>query len=295
MPAESLFALALETLLKFHSAEKYSASRRRYDSFMDTFRDDSDARDQSNTTEKVDYDPENSDHSNSTHKEGCSSSGHALDQGSMTSASLRSVGSSAGLEAFASPVPRMQSFIPPRNYGAVVPGYIFRSGFPQEENLSFLESLKLKTIITLVPDEVAPSHAKWMEDNNIRHLQIPIRPNKEDKSATPILDLNTALTVLLHRETHPILIHCNQGRHRTGCVVACFRRVIGEELLTAISEYHTYADPKARPLDEAFISNYDTEILNWAATSQRWVEHPEIGSRSVTPIPRRRTAPQIKA
>lgn len=44
-------------------------------------------------------------------------------------------------------IPRMESMTPPINYGAVIPGCIFRSGFPQEENHTFLQELKLKTVL----------------------------------------------------------------------------------------------------------------------------------------------------
>jgi protein tyrosine/serine phosphatase len=37
--------------------------------------------------------------------------------------------------------------------------------------------------------------------------------------------LQEALSALLDVRTHPILIHCNKGKHRTGCLVGCLRKV----------------------------------------------------------------------
>lgn len=34
---------------------------------------------------------------------------------------------------------------------------------------------------------------------------------------------------------HPLLIHCNKGKHRTGCLVGCFRKVRVEVGLTVLS------------------------------------------------------------
>ena len=29
----------------------------------------------------------------------------------------------------------------------------------------------------------------------------------------------------LDRRRHPVLVHCNKGRHRTGCLVGCIRKI----------------------------------------------------------------------
>ncbi|KAF2229349.1 hypothetical protein EV356DRAFT_475515 [Viridothelium virens] len=193
-------------------------------------------------------------------------------------------------------LPRMKSMTPPPNYGAVIPGCIFRSGYPLEANQGFLETLKLKTVLTLVSAITPPAHAEWMKENGIEHIQIPILPNKEGKPSTPVVNFNSALAVILRRSSHPILIHCNQGRHRTGCVVACFRRVIGEDLIAAISEYHTYADPKARPPDEVWIRNYDATALARVAAHEHWIGSPQQPTaRTLTPVASRTGAPKVRA
>lgn len=43
--------------------------------------------------------------------------------------------------------PRLRPLLPPVNFGAVVPSKVYRSSFPQVENIAFLKSLKLKTIL----------------------------------------------------------------------------------------------------------------------------------------------------
>ncbi|KAL9097319.1 MAG: hypothetical protein Q9165_000746 [Trypethelium subeluteriae] len=193
-------------------------------------------------------------------------------------------------------LPEMKSMILPPNYGVVIPDCIYRSGFPLEANQSFLETLKLKTVLTLVSKVTPSAHAEWMKENGIKHVQIPILPNKEDEPSTPIVNFHSALAVILRRSSHPILIHCNQGRHRTGCVIACFRRLIGEDLTAAISEYHTYADPKARALDEVWIRNYDAAALAGVAAHEHWIGSPQQPkARSLTPVASRTVAPKIKA
>ncbi|KAK4693871.1 hypothetical protein P7C71_g3606, partial [Lecanoromycetidae sp. Uapishka_2] len=67
---------------------------------------------------------------------------------------------------------------------------------------------------------------------------------------------------------YPLLIHCNKGKHRTGCMVACYRKLHGWTDAAIITEYRRYAEAKFRPLDEAFIRSFNakaaSQILNGA-------------------------------
>ena len=67
--------------------------------------------------------------------------------------------------------------------------------------------------------------------------------------------------MVLDCSNYPLLIHCNKGKHRTGCIVGCLRKVQGESMAEVINEYHAYADPKARRLDENFIRDFDERSL----------------------------------
>jgi Tyrosine phosphatase family len=42
---------------------------------------------------------------------------------------------------------RLKSLLPPSNFGAVIPGKVYRSSMPEPENFAFLSSLKLKTVL----------------------------------------------------------------------------------------------------------------------------------------------------
>ncbi|KAF2266625.1 hypothetical protein CC78DRAFT_121044 [Lojkania enalia] len=180
------------------------------------------------------------------------------------------------------PPERLRSLIPPANFGAVVPGSIYRSSYPQEENYEFLESLKLKTILTLVPEQVSFDYLNFMAQSDIQHFQVHIPANKGEVNIQSI-QMSNALRYVLDRSNHPILIHCNKGKHRTGCVVGCFRRVTGEELDNIFEEYHTYADPKARLLDECFIERYPEETLSWMARKYEWIP-PAVEAPPPSPV-----------
>lgn len=170
---------------------------------------------------------------------------------------------------------RLHSLIPPSNYGAVVPGSIYRSSYPEKKNYEFLKELKVKSIITLVPEPISSEYQAFMDESNIQHFHVHIRANKGEVRVESC-QMSRVLRLILDRTNHPILIHCNKGKHRTGCTVAILRRIFGGMTLDMIrEEYHTYAGGKARLLDEVFFENFDLNLVMWIARQERWVT-PEL-------------------
>ncbi|KAL3468293.1 tyrosine phosphatase family-domain-containing protein [Aspergillus heterothallicus] len=148
----------------------------------------------------------------------------------------------------------------PENFGEVVQG-IYRSSFPLPSNLTALKSLNLKTIITLVEEPYEQSHENFVKEGGITHYRIAFIANKDPDVKTPETVVNRIMKLLLNKEKHPILIHCNKGKHRTGCVSACFRKLQGWDLREIIDEYVRYSGKKQRQLDKVFIEAFDASKL----------------------------------
>ena len=64
------------------------------------------------------------------------------------------------------------------------------------------------------------------------------------------------LRAVLDPRNHPLLIHCNQGKHRTGCLVGCLRKVQRWSLVAIFEEYRRFAGSKARVVDQHFIERF---------------------------------------
>jgi tyrosine-protein phosphatase SIW14 len=178
---------------------------------------------------------------------------------------------------------RLQSLVPPNNYGAVLPGAIYRSSYPEEKNYGFLKDLKIKTILTLVPEPLSPEYQDFMKEAGIQHFHVHIKANKGEVRVESC-EMSRALRLIMDRTNHPILVHCNKGKHRTGCTIACFRRILGLDLEIIREEYHTYAGVKARFLDEVFFENFDLNLVMWIARQEGWVA-PQINIPPPTPPP----------
>lgn len=142
----------------------------------------------------------------------------------------------------------------PVNFGMIAPG-VYRSGYPQQEDHAFMKDLQLKTVVTLVEKEPPEGFKSFLQDNGIQHHMIAMKGTK--KEAIAMETMQSILNVVLDPKNHPLLIHCNHGKHRTGCVAGVVRKVTGWETDAIIDEYRKFADPKERECDIDYISMFD--------------------------------------
>ena len=148
------------------------------------------------------------------------------------------------------------SFIPPQNFG-MVEHDLFRSGQPNELNFPFLEKLRLRTVIYLAPDELPAPVLTWLEDQQIDliHLGDDVGRRSPWKPASEETVLE-GLRILLDPSAYPLLVMCSLGRHRTGTIVGCLRKLQGWNLTSILEEYRRHAGTKFRQLNEQFIGAF---------------------------------------
>ncbi|CAL9046481.1 unnamed protein product, partial [Musa banksii] len=115
-------------------------------------------------------------------------------------------------------------FVPPPNFAMVGCG-LYRSGFPDAANFCFLTTLRLRSVLCLCPEPYPEENMEFLRENGIKLFQFGIDGCKE-----PFVDILEeticeALEVVLDVRNHPLLIHCKRGKHRTGCIVGCLRKL----------------------------------------------------------------------
>ncbi|KAJ2823062.1 tyrosine-protein phosphatase siw14 [Coemansia erecta] len=163
-------------------------------------------------------------------------------------------------ETFAHPTQPHDGFpeelTPPENFAMVCP-YIYRSGMPKKRHYAFLKKLQLRSILTLILEEYPVQNQKFLESNGIRLFQFGVAGNKEPFADIPEDIMCEALRVLMDRRNHPVLIHCNKGKHRTGCLVGCLRKLQEWSNTSIFDEYRRYSAPKSRSMDQQFIELFD--------------------------------------
>ncbi|ERS94946.1 hypothetical protein HMPREF1624_08657 [Sporothrix schenckii ATCC 58251] len=141
----------------------------------------------------------------------------------------------------------------PANFGFVMPG-LFRGSYPKPENYDFLETLNLKTIVTLVDKNYTDEYRDFIDRNHITHHMFAMKGTK--KEDIPLATMEAILNSVLDRRNYPLLIHCNQGRHRTGCVIAVLRKIAGWDRTAVTDEYRAYAGSKVRECDVNYIQSF---------------------------------------
>ncbi|KAK8618269.1 hypothetical protein V6N13_132269 [Hibiscus sabdariffa] len=150
-------------------------------------------------------------------------------------------------------------FVPPLNF-AMVDNGVFRSGFPDSTNFSFLQSLGLRSIINLCPETYPEANNEFLKTNAIRLFQFGIDGCKFSSLSSayiPVLYVS-----IPDVKNHPVLIHCKRGKHRTGCVVGCLRKLQRWCLSSIFVEYQRFAAAKARVTDQRFIERFDVSNMN---------------------------------
>ena len=152
----------------------------------------------------------------------------------------------------------IEGYFPPTNFSIVEAG-LYRSSYPTMKSFGFLKKLKLKTILTLVGEEYPEKNIDFMKKNNIELIQIGLRPNKEPFVEVQQEKIVLALGKILDVRNHPMLIHCNSGKHRTGTVIGCVRKIQKWCLSSIFAEYIRFAFPKHRVLDQQFIELFDSK------------------------------------
>jgi tyrosine-protein phosphatase SIW14 len=152
----------------------------------------------------------------------------------------------------------MPSHPPPVNFSQVFDG-LYRSGYPQPEDYPFLQSLNLKTIVTLVNKELPEGYREFMETNHITHRVFDMAGTKKEE--IPVELMRSIIQVVSDRRNYPMLIHCNHGKHRTGCVIGVLRKSKNWDMKRIIDEYTSFAEPKVRETDLKYLADFELKSL----------------------------------
>jgi tyrosine-protein phosphatase SIW14 len=149
--------------------------------------------------------------------------------------------------------------VPPVNFSLVAKG-VYRSSHPNVRNFSFLSNLRLKTLLFLGPEDYPLKNARFLSENGITFISVPMEGNKEPFKTIPTEQMMEALRHITNSRNHPIYIHCNKGTHRTGTVIGCLRKLQNWGLVSIFEEYRCFAGAKAQQIDEQYIELFEPSI-----------------------------------
>ncbi len=171
-------------------------------------------------------------------------------------------------------VPRRRGrlLIPPANFGLVEKG-LTRSGMPNELNFLFLKRLKLKTVLYLAHEEIPASLESFIEQEGINLMTLVPNEDEVARQWRPISEevVRMAFDAMLDVSNYPVHVMCFGGRHRTGTMIGCVRRLQQWHLSAIFEEYQMYATNKGRLINEQFIELFDPDLVTIPPNPPSWV------------------------
>ena len=81
--------------------------------------------------------------------------------------------------------------LPPPNFAHVSAG-VLRSSFPAKKHFAFLETLRLKTVLFLCPEDYPDASVEWLDAHGVTLAQVGVGGNKALFAEIPAEDLQRA-------------------------------------------------------------------------------------------------------
>ncbi|KAI5959664.1 OCA1 [Candida margitis] len=169
--------------------------------------------------------------------------------------------------------PPVLRIIPPLNF-CPVEKQLYRSGQPSIINQSFLNQLNLKTILWLASEEPNDDFLDYCLSQSINIEYVGMLNELMEFDKQPQLNMNPwdslteptitkALELIVDKSNYPMLVCCGMGRHRTGTVVGCLRRLQGWNLASVSEEYRRFTGSRGgRILVELLIEGFDVSSVD---------------------------------
>lgn len=158
------------------------------------------------------------------------------------------------------------TLIPPVRYNKVQ-STLCRGGQPTLQNLLFLETFHLNTIISLTPQSIYSENtesskkiAELIEARGIKYVHFATDSSAKDKGKNreiPITheQVTQILEIILRKDSGNTYLHCTNGGQITSLVVACLRKVQLWSNVSIFDEFICYSS-SANHNDRIFVEEF---------------------------------------
>lgn len=157
-----------------------------------------------------------------------------------------------------------------RHFAVVEPGVLMRSGQPHVRDLDWIHATHgLRTIMAVRGGTRHPLRGRWFRKQTAwcaAHDVELVHIRMSDEHTPPAEAFDRLLKLIGDPARCPVLVHCEQGFHRTGIMVAAFRMAVSgwswDETVAEMSHFKfEISNQKRRPLVDA--------LRQWAVASGR--------------------------
>ncbi|KAF9431980.1 hypothetical protein BGZ76_011449 [Entomortierella beljakovae] len=137
---------------------------------------------------------------------------------------------------------------------------VYRGAYPKQRNLRFLKRLKLRTILSLIPDAPDAGFQEFCIQQGIRSIHLPVDKVKDNVPLTYNRAVE-AVQIIIDQENLPIYIHCLDGASVTGLVICCLRKLQTWNVSSALGEFLRYLRGGVISSEESgFVEKFSSEI-----------------------------------
>lgn len=163
-----------------------------------------------------------------------------------------------------------ERIVPPFSFGYVEKD-VFRGAYPVSLNFKFLEGLHLKTMISLVPNELDDELREFCKSHGIvNHLyQVPPYTGQIVITATTIVEI---LCLMCKSDSLPLYIHSVDGEHINGLVIMCLRKLQMWSTQAIFSDFNQYVPDSFESCEEAFVHKF-TATFELPPPRPAWLSH----------------------
>lgn len=165
-----------------------------------------------------------------------------------------------------------------------------RGAHPSLKNFCFMRRLRLRTLISLMPEPPSSDIDQFCSAENIS-----LKYHRVDKyDEGDVLSMSaplvaSLLTVLIDPANHPVFVHCRDGGHNTGLLVMCLRRLQYWTTAFIHDEHRRYTKGnEIHYQEEQFVEGFSGPVVvpamvpKWLWGGCRIAAHPLIQIQHVT-------------
>jgi len=147
---------------------------------------------------------------------------------------------------------------------------LYRGAYPVAANYNFLITLKLKSMISLIPEAMDNKLSDFLKEENIESYQYTV-PKFVDQIIMSSNMITEILNIMCDKKNLPLYIHCHNGGHSTGLVIMCLRKLQMWSQRAMFSEFSRFINT-FESCEEEFVNNYKA-TLELTSNRPSWLKH----------------------
>mmetsp|Transcript_35826 Transcript_35826/g.88163 ORF Transcript_35826/g.88163 Transcript_35826/m.88163 type:complete len:322 (-) Transcript_35826:688-1653(-) len=160
--------------------------------------------------------------------------------------------------------------IPPFRF-AIVENGLYRGAYPTLKNFPYLQTLNLKTIISLTPEPPTLDLDDFCALNGIELLHYMVEKPKDEVSMG-VKDIEEVVQTIIKPSKLPLYIHCLDGTDVTGLIICCLRRLQAWHKDAVDNEFLRFSRTGELTVEKLVASFKEIEISEEEPPSWLWHE-----------------------